>query len=355
VLVWRAGRRFGVDGDVPSRRNARSVAALAAIAVAAAVASEWAVLDPLSLFTRGLGVVLFAVLAVVAAHVIGANGGPLPGWSFTAAAVAVLVHSQIEMTFFQSSSVVWAMVALGLVGVAGADGAVTTRRPARLIGGTLGMGLLLVAAVWIVVCGALPATIQEHRMGAAAAALRPLREAQASGRAETSGLEAACREEAADHLLRAYEALPITSRPLEAAAGQLRLAARASDSSQARGELLRAREIVHDAIEFHGDPSAISLAIVIERRLADMTGEERFLRSAAALARSLTVIDPQGLGSWVRLGDLAWDVGDHREARRAYRRALENDANFELDPLKRLPESERLRLQERLRQGTHQP
>ena len=67
-----------------------------------------------------------------------------------------------------------------------------------------------------------------------------------------------------------------------------------------------------------------------------------------ALARRMTALDPGGLAPWKRLGDVLWDAGRIDEARAAYERTLQVDADFELDPLKRLGENERRLIEQRL-------
>ncbi|MCH8151172.1 MAG: hypothetical protein IH830_02220 [Planctomycetes bacterium] len=71
-------------------------------------------------------------------------------------------------------------------------------------------------------------------------------------------------------------------------------------------------------------------------------------QAAIGYARHMTEIDPHGIGVWRRLGDVLWETGDRAGAADAYRRALANDANFELDELKQLPQRERDLLHERI-------
>ena len=81
---------------------------------------------------------------------------------------------------------------------------------------------------------------------------------------------------------------------------------------------------------------------------AEMTGNDAARRRALELARELTTLDPNGLRTWKRVGDLAWSVGDEDGMRSAYERALELDEAYELDPLKRLNDRERTEIETRL-------
>ncbi len=72
------------------------------------------------------------------------------------------------------------------------------------------------------------------------------------------------------------------------------------------------------------------------------------MQAAIGYARRMTEIDPHGIGVWRRLGDVLWDTGDRAGAADAYRKALANNANFELDELKQLPQRERELLHERI-------
>ena len=55
-----------------------------------------------------------------------------------------------------------------------------------------------------------------------------------------------------------------------------------------------------------------------------------------------------GIGPWRRLGDVTWELGARDEAASAYRRALRNDANFELDPMRQLSDRDREAIRKRI-------
>ena len=309
-------------------------------------------------------------------------------WAFAAATVAVLVHSQIEMTFFQPGAVVWGWCCLGLV--VASQGAPAGNRAPRV--GLLAATLLLALAIWVAASGAAPASAQQRHLTAAAEVLRPLAEATSwlalalrepdpglrreaidridgalrelgasADEIDVAGFGATAastgfltanarvrleqlllyfepdrRTAAADELVRAYESMPTSTIPLLAAAEQLKDAAGADIGADPRERTLRARELAGRAIDQHGAPSAMRLAAQLDKQLAVITGEESYRRSALDLAMRIAAIDPQGNGSWALVGDCAIRCGETERAVDAYRKALEADDNFELDPLKRL-------------------
>ena len=81
--------------------------------------------------------------------------------------------------------------------------------------------------------------------------------------------------------------------------------------------------------------------------LALITGDETHKQAAIAAATALTDLDPHGIGPWRRLGDLLFELGLQDQAASAYKRALQNNANFELDPMRQLSERDRRELEER--------
>ena len=90
------------------------------------------------------------------------------------------------------------------------------------------------------------------------------------------------------------------------------------------------------------------MAIAVNMHLAMLVNDAEFWQEAIALAGELTQRDPNGLSAWRRRGDALWAAGERAEAARAYQRALECDANFELDVLKQLSDSQRATLRQRI-------
>ena len=97
-----------------------------------------------------------------------------------------------------------------------------------------------------------------------------------------------------------------------------------------------------------GRPTSIALAVEARWIRSLMRNSSDDLDAALDHARHLTEIDPHGIGSWRRLGDILWESGRLDDAADAYRRALQADAAFELDPLKRLSDRDRETLRQRI-------
>jgi hypothetical protein len=149
------------------------------------------------------------------------------------------------------------------------------------------------------------------------------------------------RESAALLLGNAYDIMPSWVMPKEAAARQLLLAATLVEGRQ-RLELIDAAlgaawQVVND----HDRPTSVALAGEAAWFRAVETNAPGDWEEAIDLNGHLTELDPHGIGSWRRYGDVLWEAGRRDEAAAAYRRTLEHDANFELDPLKRLSDRER--------------
>jgi hypothetical protein len=359
VLVARSGRawRDAEDGAAPPGPSARSTpwGTLAAAGVVAAagllpaIVVETPRLHELDVAVRLLGVAAFLGLAAMIAHVLARVEPRLVAWSLACAATATVVHGQIEMTLTQPGAVVWVMAMLalaarpGTVGVAARWGGRAFAWPAA--------ALAAAGAVWLTVAGVVPAVRQERLMLTAAERLRPLSEQERPDPA----LVARLRRAAADDLVAAWEAMPTALGPRLAAGEQLEKAARFTDG-EGRIECLE-QALAHGAAGLErGDLGrAAVLALFARRMLARLEAEHdparaaEHARAAVEVARAMTEADPHGLHAWLRYADTRWEVGlRDDEARDAYRRTLEIDAAYELDPLKRLPDAERARVETRL-------
>ena len=354
VLLWRSGRASDTPGTTPGttlgtkdnsahERDSRAplYAALAVVVLGLlpaflfeAVALDTATKEA----TR---------IAGVLAYVVGAAGLTVLFHRLSPAAldricigalVALVIHGQIEMTFFDPGSAVWALCLLGLVGGA------TARRGGAIVG-YASAAVLLMGSVWLAGFGAAPMRRAQQLMIQAADTLYP----PAESRAE----QARQRWEAADLLRNAYDHhLGTDYFLIEQSARQFAVASSLTDHAQQSDLLDRAIESVRRAIEDHHKPSSIALAGELYRLKALRTNDDADWNVAVEFARRLTGLDPYGIGSWKRLGDFQWERGRHFEAVQAYDRALQADANFELDELKQLPPHERRTLLDRIEQAS---
>jgi hypothetical protein len=339
VLLWRAGGRCPEPRPVPASGPPRlplvAAAVVAVLGLLPALAIEAVDLDSLGKeLTRGLGILGFVAGAAGMSLLLSRLGESMCAWALGGAVVALLVHAQLEMTFFDPGSVTWMMCVLGLAGGA-------TARPGGARLDLVVPVALLGLAIWLAVGGAARALRAQALINEAAALLHP--------RPETRREQARDRELAADLLVVAYvERMPTWVMPLEESARQVLLAA-AMIEDPTRLELVdRAIELAERAIADHG--RATSVALAGEAYWFKATQTDDFLDWQAAIDYSglLTEIDPHGIGAWRRLGDVLWDNDRREEAAAAYGRALHNSASLQLDPLKQLPDRDRDALRERI-------
>jgi Flp pilus assembly protein TadD len=72
-----------------------------------------------------------------------------------------------------------------------------------------------------------------------------------------------------------------------------------------------------------------------------MVGDRADLDAAIDHAQKAARLDPHGIKPALQLAQLLDYTGRSNEARTAYQKVLENDANMRLDPLKQLSETQR--------------
>ena len=290
---------------------------------------------------RVLGILVFVLTAAGFAVLLHGVSTAVVNRILAAAVAALVIHGQIEMTFFDPGSAVWALCLVGL-----ASGAVARRGGAAF--GYFGSVVLLAVGVRLAGFGAAPMLRGQQLMVEAADTIYP----PASSRADQSRQ----RWEAADLLHNAYEHhLPTDYFLIEQAARQFAIASSRSDDPQQTELLDKAIESVGRAIADHHKPSSIALASELYRLKAIRTADDTDWEAAIQFAQDLTALDPYGISSWKRLGDLQWEHGREFEAAQAYKRALESDANFELDQLRQLSQHERETLLERIEQASFAP
>jgi tetratricopeptide (TPR) repeat protein len=350
LMAARAGQSLmtpiSPDADRASamRMAVRFALCVAALALAPATFIEWQAMIPIDIFVRGLALGGYiAAAAMIAAVLARGDDRWLRGVSIAGATV-LLVHGQIEMTFFQNGSVVWCMAMVGMN--AGA-------RPTRSRGFNNAVGAIAMLAIvgwlgWLTWTGTLPALRQERLMLDAARLLDQVRNDP-----QNHEVILTQRPRAAKKLVEAYEAWPINVRPLNAAADQLFIAAapppppasttaptiaRPADRSAgvALGLMADAADLVDRAVIEHNDPSSLALARTIHTTLAMLTDDTEHWAAALSVSRRLADGDPHGVQAWLRLGDVLWQAGEPKEAKKAYQRALRNSDNFDLDELKQL-------------------
>jgi hypothetical protein len=286
---------------------------------------------------RGVGILGFVVCAAWLGLVLSHMRSSVVDRALACAAVVLVVHGQIEMTFFDPGSVTWMMCVLGLAGGARA-------RPTGSPPGLAAAVVLLAFSVGLLISGARRMFIAQGTVSRAAALLYPPEEARQDHLMQ--------REQAADLLGIAYGVMPSWVMPADEAVRQLLVAATLAEPPRRLEIIEKAVTLADRAMADHDGPTSIALAGEAAWLRAIGTGVPDDWQRAIDLNRRLTDIDPHGIGSWQRYGDVLWESGRRDEAAAAYRRALDNDANFELDPLKQLSERDRDALRQRIESVT---
>lgn len=329
-----------------------AVAVLLSAGVAAAAAMAAAAPGSLALGSlwTWIGAGLFVPAAMAAWAILRAVP---PAWAsalLAAAAFTLLLHGQVEMTFFNQGSLPWAML---LVGLAGSAGLGESAGRVRL---GIASAVLPAAAGVLLLAGPIRDAIEAERSLREAAA--PLgacvREAESSRRPLDPQAVRDARSRAADRLA----ALAAGGRRAASHAASLEVAQRLAialggpgpDAAATRAAFAASLAAADEAIAQFG-PSAERLsdrAMVLAAWRRAQPGEV----AAEALAEALRQAIARHPGDplrWLELGDALRDAGEAEAAREAWSRAIEFDEARELDPLVRLPEATRRAIAERLR------
>jgi O-antigen ligase len=346
ALVWKSGAAMrdslsdsaAINAHAMMKTTAIAAACVVILGPAPAVINEWPVLDAMSLMVRGLAIMAFLCAAMMSAFVMSAAEPRAMNWLLAAAAVAVVIHGQIEMTFHYGGSVVWAMCVLGVASAAG------PQRASRSVWFGLCSTIVTIAiGLWTCIAGAIPASIVESKMNRAAADLRMPWSDQ--------GHECSVRSSVAKTMFEAYLRNTNDARPLLASTQQSMLAATSCLDSDRAVILESTSNVLDDALRRLDRQALIGEAAHVHVRLAALTGDDEHWTHAINLATDITRRDPHGVSSWRSLGDILWAAGRQADAANAYRHALQNSDNFELDELKQLTEADRRSIQARIDQA----
>ncbi|MHC4832559.1 MAG: hypothetical protein ACYTFH_01460 [Planctomycetota bacterium] len=302
---------------------------------------------------RWVGIAAIALAGLAAWTILRSVPSAIVSATLSAAAFTLLLQGQIETTFFNQGAMAWALAMVGLAGGVATSGVSTgtppTRSP-RVLRHLLAVLPAVLAAV--VLAGPFRSAVEAERSFADAAA--PLEEiAQQVERGEA--VDPAEVVEARVEATARFDTLVSAGGPAAARAGslaveQLVAASQVAPDAASRRELATA---AHAAAEDHLTRFGPS-----PRRLADRLRALRAVRAADPEAVPATRLveaivaalrlQPQDVSLHVDWGDASFEAGDVEAARRAWRRALELDQALELDPLVRMPASQRAALEARL-------
>lgn len=250
-------------------------------------------------------------------------------------AVMLLLHAQIEMTFFWDAAAAFAWVVLGLASFGNDD----------LRGGANGQGSLIgyVPAVIILVFGIAFAFVFAEPTARHQDLLR-----RASETLRFANPLAALRELDAAALVIAND--PTTTHWRVSLRQEIASALDVHDRPE------DAQAFLEEAMDVLDDAEAAGLSgLSAERRRAGLalgayqiTGDRNWLRRAEAAYTRATELSPHGLNDHVHLADTQWQLGLFPAAETNYRRALQISDNYYLDPDTQLPEDQRQRIEARM-------
>lgn len=341
-MLWKAGGALRVETPDLTEDDRKRLMAfglpiagiVAVTAMGAGIAAEVHVLDDISLFLRTMNIVGYVGLAAALIWMFARIDGRFKNWSLAAAATALVVHGQIEMTFFLHGSVVWAMCVVGLAAAGGGDNCCAGSSTQGRWVCYAASGLIAVTAVVVLITGALPALTQQRLMQEAANVLHPP--------AQTRDGQMRQRTASAEELVRAYAAWRINPLPLQAATRQYETAAMIAADPATRDAMLEQAIATADRlVAEHPSHEAFSARTALHARYAMLHDDDAAWQRAIDDARAVVERDPHGNMSWLMLGDHLWSSGRLKESAEAYERALRADDKFELDPLKRMPQRRR--------------
>ncbi len=351
VLADGASGRVGGSAD-PRGPVVASALAAATVVMLAAVTEP--VLDQPAMVMRAVAAALSAmVAAAVAWTAMVSTAGSAVRVSLAGGALMLAIHAQVEMTLWWPGAVAWAamMIAIAAMDPQGASRLAPARASARDLSeipprmvASFSLALMLLAAYQLAF--ELPgARAAERRVAEAAAPLAALGRERLAGTAPPASAVAEARL-AAGRALDATAIYAVPSwQPTEkwllrpavrvAALVQLASASGAPGWREAADESLGVLPVQHGV--------AAAGELLAEERARSGSPED--LVPLIKWAQIHLALDPRAVRARVRLAEAHAQRGDQAAAAAAARAALRIDESYALDPLRRLPEGERRRLE----------
>ncbi|QNN23137.1 O-antigen ligase family protein [Planctomycetales bacterium ZRK34] len=242
--------------------------------------------------------------------------GPYARLGLFAAAITLLLHSQIEMTLTNTMAAPLMFATLGAIVAAPS----IKPHPRWQLFTMIPVGLAVL--VTLMILHVIPVATQQSTLAAAADRLQ-----RGDGRTAIALLEQANADGPFDARI---------------AQDRARLLAEAGRPDQAVDVLAAARDHGQLLAQLWRTEAAIAANVWQQHRRAD------WLKRAVYAAEHATLYDPFGINTHVIAGDLAYQAGRIDQARALYRKALQLSDQAYLDPNKQLPVDERARLTGRL-------
>jgi hypothetical protein len=335
MWLWRAGRLAvstddDEDDNTPMPMANREVYAAVAIAVLVFgvqfVYQYPVLLSPESFLAWVLGAMGFIVLFALHAT---------PGWiprstaslGLFGAAVVLLVHGQIEMTFFQEGA---ATFAITVIAVAAAPLSINNQKAHGAA--NFSAALLVLLTVGLIVGHAVPMTLHQNAMAQAATQLREQR-----------------MGDTFKTLDRAHLILPVNPEPIQQSA---RLLLDLAAVYNKQGQVAQVRQAISQAMAVldawpDEETSFLRLKFQTQRYAAAWLNEPARLNDAAAFLWRVTQLAPHSLQDYLLLANLYWKLNRLEEAQEMYRYCMTLHQDAYLDAARQLNEKDLKRVSTR--------
>jgi hypothetical protein len=269
---------------------------------------------------------------------------------FVAASV-LLIHNQIEMTFFHEGACVVAMFVVAIAGAGhlhrGNDKSESKEKPFIF---RLAMPVAMIALMVLTITrGAKPMTVFQGQLANASTQLQL---AHAKNMAGQNGSDAFLN--AIGYLEQANNTIPNSPKAWH---WRIQLLAELAQGQQHIGQISRARQmfshaesISKKALEVCPNNLNIMRQMANLQLLAARWFDEPGRKSHAISAWSqIILLNPYGLMDHLSLADLYWEVGRINEAQAMYEKTIKLSDQAYLDPGKQLSEKDRDRCMTRIR------
>ncbi|MBI1367650.1 MAG: hypothetical protein GC162_03250 [Planctomycetes bacterium] len=265
---------------------------------------------------------------------------PLARLGLFAGALAMALHSQIEMTLTNTMAAptMFALLGLAAAPVDSAPGA-ARRRTAGIIAIA---GVAVLAAVASI--ATVPLIVNQSHLHEAAQMLRTGAKYNRLDRYRPMVI--AELQSPLVYPPDARRAIDISDLELETAID----AHQAGDAKSRDAALKRAVDVLTQAMAIGQMASQLHRHIaLIHHQAWRMTGDAGELAKAIDAAKRMLSVDPYNISGHLLAGDLAWAANDKTDAAAQYRRAIELSDGLYLDPKRQITAEQRKVLEERIR------
>lgn len=283
-----------------------------------------------------IGALGFVGLTVYVTYPIVTKAPAWTGVGLSLAAVLLLLHAQIEMTFFWDTATAFVWVTVGLASGGGTEPPTVRKGRNNALCYLPAGGMLALGIVFIFVFAEPTARHQDH-----------LRQASEALRISSSNDYAITELDQAAVVIGND---PATTRWRVGLRLEVALALAHYDRPEEAQAFLEAAMAVIDESESAG-LSALSSSRrrgQLAMRAYQITDDRNWLRRAEQANTQAVKLSPNGLNDHVRLADIQWQLNDFDASVAMYRRALKISDNYYLDPDTQLIANERSRIKRRI-------